>query len=109
LASWRLCVKTLWYQLKGQQSRIGNQINDGAFEAMMNAIRHDELPSFYFMQYPPTLKLRWAGDLIIKRPVHRSLWRRWKAALIHGPPCRLGWLQLCPEPNPRQRQNSGGE
>jgi Dam-replacing HTH domain len=53
---------------------------------MMNAIRHDELPNFYFMQYPPTLKLRWAGNLIIKRPVHRSLWRRWKAPLT-----QRGW------------------
>jgi type II restriction enzyme len=40
-----------WYQLKGQQPRIGNSITDGAYAAMMNAIRHDELPSFYFMQY----------------------------------------------------------
>jgi len=30
---------------------------------MMNAIRHDETPNFYFMHYPPTLKLRWAGEL----------------------------------------------
>jgi len=41
----------LWYQLKGQQSRIGNTITDGAYGAMMNAIRHDETPNFYFMQY----------------------------------------------------------
>jgi type II restriction enzyme len=26
-------------------------ITDGAYAAMMNAIHHDELPSFYFMQY----------------------------------------------------------
>jgi hypothetical protein len=86
---------------KGQQSRIGNQINDGAFEAMMNAIQTDRTPNFYFMHYPPTLKLRWASDLIIKRPVHRSLWRRWKAAFIHRTPGRVGWLQLCPESNSR--------
>jgi hypothetical protein len=36
---------------KGQQSRIGNQINDGAFEAMMEAIQTDRTPNFYFMQY----------------------------------------------------------
>jgi type II restriction enzyme len=40
-----------WYQLKGQQSRIGNSITDGAYEAMMNAIRNDETPNFYFMHY----------------------------------------------------------
>lgn len=40
-----------WYQLKGQKSRIGNSISDGAYEAMMAAIRRDETPSFYLMQY----------------------------------------------------------
>jgi type II restriction enzyme len=40
-----------WYQLKGQQSRIGERINDGAYAAMMEAIRRDETPNFYFMQY----------------------------------------------------------
>ena len=39
-----------WYQLKSQKSRIGDSITDGAYAAMMNAIRQDELPSFYFMQ-----------------------------------------------------------
>lgn len=39
------------YQLKGQQSRIGNSIADGAYAAMMNAIRMDETPNFYFMHY----------------------------------------------------------
>lgn len=43
-----------WYQLKGQQSRIGNQITDGAFAAMMEAIRNDKTPNFYFMQYELT-------------------------------------------------------
>ena len=40
-----------WYQLKGQQARIGERINDGAYAAMMEAIRRDETPNFYFMQY----------------------------------------------------------
>ena len=40
-----------WYQLKGQKSRLGNSITDGAYHAMMNAIRNDETPNFYFMQY----------------------------------------------------------
>lgn len=39
------------YQLKGQQARIGNSVADGAYAAMMNAIRTDETPNFYFMQY----------------------------------------------------------
>lgn len=39
------------YQLKGQQSRIGDRINDGAYRAMMDAIRQDATPNFFFMQY----------------------------------------------------------
>jgi len=40
-----------WFQLKSQKSRIGDSITDGAYRAMMDAIKRDELPSFYFMQY----------------------------------------------------------
>jgi type II restriction enzyme len=40
-----------WYQLKGQKTRFGNSITDGAYEAMMSAIRNDETPNFYFLQY----------------------------------------------------------
>jgi len=43
-----------WFQLKSQKSRIGDSITDGAYAAMMNAIRHDETPNFYFMQYEIT-------------------------------------------------------
>jgi type II restriction enzyme len=39
------------YQLKGQKTRFGNTITDGAYEAMMSAIRNDETPNFYFLQY----------------------------------------------------------
>jgi type II restriction enzyme len=42
---------SLDYQLKGQQSRIGDRINDGAYRAMMDAIRQDATPNFFFMQY----------------------------------------------------------
>jgi type II restriction enzyme len=42
---------SFWYQLKGQQARIGNHINDGAYGAMLEAIRNDATPNFYFMQY----------------------------------------------------------
>ena len=51
-----------WYQLKSQKSRIGDSITDGAYAAMMNAIRHDELPSFYFMQYEIVPSLAGAGE-----------------------------------------------
>lgn len=46
------CAKCgFWYQLKGQKTRIGNQVSDGAFAAMIEAIRNDETPNFYFMHY----------------------------------------------------------
>lgn len=40
-----------WYQLKAQQSRFGNQINDGSYHAMMDAIHADATPNFFFLQY----------------------------------------------------------
>jgi type II restriction enzyme len=40
-----------WYQLKGQQTRIGNSIPDGAYETMVQAIQNGETPNFYFMHY----------------------------------------------------------
>jgi len=40
-----------WYQLKGQQSPILTQIVNGAFSAMIEAIRNDRTPNFYFVQY----------------------------------------------------------
>jgi type II restriction enzyme len=40
-----------WFQLKGQKTRIGNSITDGAYESMMRAIRSDSAPSYYFMHY----------------------------------------------------------
>jgi type II restriction enzyme len=40
-----------WYQLKGQKTPIRSSITDGAYESMMDAIRHDRTPNFYFMQY----------------------------------------------------------
>ena len=39
------------YQLKGQKTRIGERINDGAYEAMLEAINTDSTPNFFFMQY----------------------------------------------------------
>jgi type II restriction enzyme len=40
-----------WFQLKSQQTRIGNPITDGAYGAMMEAIKNDRTPNFFFMQY----------------------------------------------------------
>jgi type II restriction enzyme len=40
-----------WFQLKGQRTRLGKTISDGAYGAMMNAIRMDETPNFYFLHY----------------------------------------------------------
>ena len=40
-----------WYQLKGQKTRLGKSVNDGAYAAMLEAIRKDETPNFYFMHY----------------------------------------------------------
>jgi|HubBroStandDraft_6_1064221.scaffolds.fasta_scaffold231078_2 type II restriction enzyme len=40
-----------WFQLKGQKSRIGSSVTDGAYGAMMQAIRDDETPNFYFLHY----------------------------------------------------------
>ena len=42
---------TFDYQLKGQKSRIGDHITDGAYGAMIEAIRRDATPNFFFMQY----------------------------------------------------------
>jgi type II restriction enzyme len=40
-----------WYQLKSQKTRIGNSITDGAYGAMMEAIRNDRTPNFFFLHY----------------------------------------------------------
>ena len=40
-----------WYQLKSQKSRIGNSITDGAYAAMMEAIKKDRAPSYFFLHY----------------------------------------------------------
>jgi hypothetical protein len=40
-----------WYQLKSQKTRIGKSITDGAYAAMMEAIKRDRAPSYFFLQY----------------------------------------------------------
>lgn len=39
------------YQLKGQKSPIRSTITDGAYGAMMEVIRSDKAPSYFFMHY----------------------------------------------------------
>ncbi len=39
------------FQLKGQKTPFRSSITDGAYGAMMDAIRNDALPSFYFLHY----------------------------------------------------------
>ena len=56
-ATRRILVST-----QSQKSRIGDSITDGAYAAMMNAIRHDETPNFYFMQYEIIPSLAGAGE-----------------------------------------------
>jgi type II restriction enzyme len=40
-----------WFQLKGQKTPIGGSITDGAYDAMIRAVRTDSAPSYYFMHY----------------------------------------------------------
>jgi type II restriction enzyme len=40
-----------WYQLKSKKSPIGRSIRDGAHAAMMEAIREDRAPSYFFLHY----------------------------------------------------------
>jgi type II restriction enzyme len=40
-----------WFQLKSKKSRIGNTITDGAYGAMMEAIKEDRSPNFFFLHY----------------------------------------------------------
>lgn len=42
-----------WFQLKSQCSPFRDRVCDGAFAAMIQAIRKNETPNFYFMQYEP--------------------------------------------------------
>lgn len=40
-----------WYQLKGQKTRLGDTITDGAYAAMMRALREDRAPNYFFLHY----------------------------------------------------------
>ncbi len=42
-----------FFQLKGQKSRIGRQVIDGAYGAMIEAVQSDRSPSFFFLHYDP--------------------------------------------------------
>jgi type II restriction enzyme len=50
-SDYRCAVCESRFQLKGQKTRLGERINDGAYRAMAEAIRLDETPNFYFLQY----------------------------------------------------------
>jgi type II restriction enzyme len=40
-----------WFQLKSKKTRIGNTVTDGAYGAMMDAIKEDRSPNFFFLHY----------------------------------------------------------
>jgi len=40
-----------WYQLKSQKTRIASSVTDGAYAAMMEAIRNNRSPNFFFLHY----------------------------------------------------------
>jgi type II restriction enzyme len=39
------------YQLKSQRASIRNSVPDGDYKTMMDAVKNDATPNFYFMQY----------------------------------------------------------
>jgi type II restriction enzyme len=48
-----------WFQLKSKKTRIGNTITDGAYGAMMEALKEDRSPNFFFLHYDlPTWNVR---------------------------------------------------
>jgi type II restriction enzyme len=53
-----LCtICTMRYQLKGG-TRIGDRVPDAGYEAMIEAIRSDSVPSLLLMQYSPTWQVK---------------------------------------------------
>jgi type II restriction enzyme len=40
-----------WFQLKSKKSPIGKSVRDGAYGAMMEAIKEDRTPNFFFLHY----------------------------------------------------------
>jgi type II restriction enzyme len=75
-----------WYQLKGQKTAIRSTVTDGAYESMMDAIRSDRAPNYYFLHYDlPTWtiknlllipKFAFPASAIIKRPALKATARR---------------------------------
>ena len=51
-----------WYQLKSKKSPIGKSITDGAYAAMMEAVREDRAPSHFFLHYEIIPSLAGAGE-----------------------------------------------
>jgi len=78
-----------WYQLKSKKSRIGKSIRDGAYNAMMEAIKEDRVPSYFFLHYDlVTWSVR--NLLLVSAVGHHPV----PAAVVHGAPRRMGWLQF---------------
>ena len=103
------------YQLKGQKTRFGNSINDGAYESMMAAIRRDDTPNFYFLHYDlATWSVKnllliphfaFPPSAIIKRPplketARRAGWIGCNIALSRIPPdARISIVKTVPSPS----------
>ncbi len=96
-----------WYQLKGQQSPILTQIDNGAFSAMIEAIRNDRTPNFYFMQYE---LVTWSVKNLLLIPSfafpESAIVRKTKSAFPDSAARRLGRLQYCAEQDSARRANS---
>jgi type II restriction enzyme len=82
-----------WYQLKSKKSRIGKSIRDGAYSAMMEAIKEDRAPSYFFLHYDLAT---WSVRNLLLVPYCLSAVRhhRMPAAFIQGATRRLDWLQF---------------
>ena len=79
-----------WFQLKSKQSRIGNSITDGAYAAMMEAVREDRAPSHFFLHYDLTT---WSVRNLLLVPYFAFP----PSAIIKRPPLaatarRAGWV-----------------
>jgi type II restriction enzyme len=78
------------FQLKGRHSCFGKQIPDGAYSVMIEAIRRDETPNFYFMQYS-------AGDWRVKNLLLVPGFAFSESAIVKRKPLgpharRAGWI-----------------
>jgi len=80
----------LSFKLKGQKARIGKSIRDGAYRAMMDAIRMDAIPNFLFLRYDP---VSWSVKDLLLIPSFAFP----ASAIVECPPLkptakRAGWV-----------------